>query len=647
MDIDRNTFKGNLLPILERVADSPFVSIDCEMSGVVTKAKGVERQPLQQTLQQRYAEVKEAAEKYTILQIGLTCVTVRESDEVDESGRYIQRDPQYILHPYNFNLNPLLEEKLDIERIFSFQSGAVDFLMRHGFQMDRPFTHGVPYLSRAEARDAKRVAAELLNKSGLEDLQLGPEHVDALGFVAKTRAEIIEWGRIKFNSDLHVFSRHCASNFKGINPELTRFEQRLVHQLVRAEFPDLISMGKSSKVVIRVKDEVKEKQRVASRLAEADRAIKRQTGFRWIVDALSGRSLANLTMDLVSYDPQTGARNDFNQLVFGYQSRLDRVRDRTRTSQPVLVGHNMFTDLVYFYKTFVGPLPDTVEEFAAKIHEHFPLIVDTKYMATHNCSDINPASSLEEIDDSLIGQKKPFVGWANGHDMSDKTPHEAGYDSYVTARIMILLSAKLEAAGKYIDGNTPNPQTSSSPLQSAPSTPTTECGGSALDPTSANFIPGSHCHRNAHAGTEAPFISFTRSHLQLDPHGERPDSAPAAFVPGNVRLGDPAEVVRSHGVVSRPASSGHQGPGKSPSWFARATPFDNFDRLQLHDTSDPTKLLRPSPVEAHAIRQLQEPKQLQGWMPPLESDFWRVYGNKLRVFGTVEKELNLAPEGSA
>ena len=30
----------------------------------------------------------------------------------------------YILRPYNFYLNPVVEEKLDVERIFSYQSGG-------------------------------------------------------------------------------------------------------------------------------------------------------------------------------------------------------------------------------------------------------------------------------------------------------------------------------------------------------------------------------------------------------------------------------------------------------------------------------------------------------------------------------------------
>jgi poly(A)-specific ribonuclease len=39
------------------------------------------------------------------------------------------------------------------------------------------------------------------------------------------------------------------------------------------------------------------------------------------------------------------------------RDRYDRAIERLKTKQPVLVGHNMFTDIVYFYRTFVGELP--------------------------------------------------------------------------------------------------------------------------------------------------------------------------------------------------------------------------------------------------------------------------------------------------
>ena len=125
--------------MLRALAKAHFVAVDFELSGIqskaIHKAKGSDKhQGGKQTIQQRYEEAKEAAEKYQILQVGLTIVIEDAEtgwcsssetlgqfnfDELTEnSGKYIAR-------PYNFFLNPILEERLDMERIFSFQSGGM------------------------------------------------------------------------------------------------------------------------------------------------------------------------------------------------------------------------------------------------------------------------------------------------------------------------------------------------------------------------------------------------------------------------------------------------------------------------------------------------------------------------------------------
>lgn len=79
MEINRQTFHWQLPVVLQAVADAHFVAIDLELSGIHSKtsyrSKAVPNSGSRQTLQQRYEEIKEAAEKYQILQIGLTCVS--------------------------------------------------------------------------------------------------------------------------------------------------------------------------------------------------------------------------------------------------------------------------------------------------------------------------------------------------------------------------------------------------------------------------------------------------------------------------------------------------------------------------------------------------------------------------------------------
>ena len=86
MEVERSSFHGLLPAILKVLSRAHFISFDLELSGIHDHRLGprsTKKSELgAQTLQERYIEVKEAAEKYQILQVGLTCV-----EEDSESGK--------------------------------------------------------------------------------------------------------------------------------------------------------------------------------------------------------------------------------------------------------------------------------------------------------------------------------------------------------------------------------------------------------------------------------------------------------------------------------------------------------------------------------------------------------------------------------
>lgn len=70
MDVTAQTFPYHLPRILDDLATCCFVSMDFEFSGIATTSSNPTRKP--QSLQARYKEVKNSADKYQILQVGLT-----------------------------------------------------------------------------------------------------------------------------------------------------------------------------------------------------------------------------------------------------------------------------------------------------------------------------------------------------------------------------------------------------------------------------------------------------------------------------------------------------------------------------------------------------------------------------------------------
>lgn len=79
MEVKGENFHYHLPRLLSSIAHSHFVSLDLEFSGISTRLSKsgpahTNDRGGKQPLQARYEEAKEAAEKYQILQIGLTCV---------------------------------------------------------------------------------------------------------------------------------------------------------------------------------------------------------------------------------------------------------------------------------------------------------------------------------------------------------------------------------------------------------------------------------------------------------------------------------------------------------------------------------------------------------------------------------------------
>lgn len=70
MNIPSRQFSNELVKIIQHIADSHFVALDLEFSGISSRRSHVGKS--RSSLQQVYEEVKEAAKQYQVLQVGLT-----------------------------------------------------------------------------------------------------------------------------------------------------------------------------------------------------------------------------------------------------------------------------------------------------------------------------------------------------------------------------------------------------------------------------------------------------------------------------------------------------------------------------------------------------------------------------------------------
>jgi poly(A)-specific ribonuclease len=617
MEVDASSFPHHLLGLFIHISEADFVSFDLELSGIPSRLPKKQPRPNggRFTLEERYAETKEGADRYQILQVGITC------------ARFDYIANKYVLRPYNINISPLLDERVDLEREISLQSGAITFLLGCGFDMAKPFTNGVQYLSRQEAEQIKQATADRLdNKNPPADMQLKDTDVDSLDFMRRVREAITQWKAT--TSESLAITTHTGMKEQAAVSVISRFEKRLVHQLVRAEFPELVSIGRSECVRIVDFDPVREadnNRRIKNRVKEQ---IARQTGFRWIFEALTSG-------DVESADPLYALRNNGGVVMAGdshdVRDRYERSIERLKKRKPVLVGHNMFTDIVYLYRTFVGELPDTLQGFRDVIHKEFPKIIDTKYLATHAEGDLNASPTLQEIAEGLSDQPLPAIVTHPDHSKYEEMEafHEAGYDSLLTATTMIRLAAKLG-----VQREKDNPGSIATPKN-----PIELSSGDVQD-----FMRDGR--EKVHKSVPLPPVDSVNGEAHVSGRQKRKQKKKAKSKETSERrfqtknmFDNLRELDLSPEDTAEPSS-----PGSEP-----AMDFDEAEATNVWE--------EPPAAEAGSWENDIFVQDRSGWVPIEQSErhamemipkldndsvFWKEFGNTLRVFGTQETVLKIA-----
>jgi poly(A)-specific ribonuclease len=159
--------------------------------------------------------------------------------------------------------------------------------------------------------------------------------------------------------------------------------------------------------------------------------VCKQIGLRWIFEALSGGDLSGLDPKYLSIDQSEADVGDPALKLKAIKLELRTVIEALRIKRPIIIGHNLFMDLGFLYSTFVGNLPQDVHHFQAEIHEKFPLVFDTKYIATEGI-DSNARQGLKDLLEPFKEVHEPLLLLHESHTSygtSFSKAHEAGFDS--------------------------------------------------------------------------------------------------------------------------------------------------------------------------------------------------------------------------
>jgi poly(A)-specific ribonuclease len=273
---------------------------------------------------------------------------------------------------------------------------------------------------------------------------------------------------------------------------------------------------------------------------------------------------------------------------------------------------------------------DTLDGFQNAIHDLFPKIIDTKYLATFAEGDLNASPTLQDIAQELSNQPLPSIITHVDHPKYQNIEafHEAGYDSLLTATIMIKLAAKLGVErGEKILPPLLNALSngSSSAIQMPPNKDVPDFIKDGrekvqkpvpLPPVEAPQSKKSKKQRkkNKQAAKKAEKQRFQTKNVfdALSEMSLNPDGAASSTDEDDEPA--PAEENGSHGIWGKQDSEADR------SWENQVTMEDAASRTPLEQVE-------------------RRPMEL---IPHFDSKFWSEFGNTLRVFGTEEAVWKIA-----
>lgn len=392
MELTRRNFKECLDTVYEAIEEADFLAIDGEFSGISDGPNVSALTNGLDTPEERYTKLKKHSMDFLLFQFGLC------------TFKYDQSQSKYLTKPFNFYIFPKPFNRSSPDIKFICQSSSIDFLASQGFDFNKVFCHGIPYLNQEEEVQLREQTEERRNQhngvgtpsfispSAKSSAHVPEEHKDFINRVVEKVEALIR------NSDKSLVLEPC-----------TGFQRKLIYQTLNWKFPKglhietLETEKKERYIQVSKVDEEERKRREQQKLEKEQEELNDAVGFSRVIHAIS-------------------------------------------KSAKLVVGHNMLLDVMHTIHQFYCPLPEDLQDFKEVTMCVFPRLLDTKLMAsTQPFKELITNTSLAELEKQLKETpfKCPQVETAEGfpsYDTAQEQLHEAGYDAYITGLCFISMT---------------------------------------------------------------------------------------------------------------------------------------------------------------------------------------------------------------
>ncbi|XP_010731915.2 poly(A)-specific ribonuclease PARN isoform X2 [Larimichthys crocea] len=394
MEVTRRNFKECLNTVYTAIEEADFLAIDGEFSGISDGPNVSALTNGLDTPEERYTKLKKHSMDFLLFQFGLC------------TFKYDHTKSKYIIKPFNFYIFPKPFNRTSPDIKFICQSSSIDFLASQGFDFNKVFCNGIPYLNQDEEAQLREQTEERRN-----------QHANGVGTPSyispsssKGPAHVPDEHKDFINRVIEKVEALFTNSEKTLDLEpCTGFQRKLIYQTLNWKFPkglhvETIETEKKERYIqVSKVDDEERKRREQQKLEREQEELNDAVGFSRVIHAIS-------------------------------------------KSSKLVVGHNMLLDVMHTIHQFYCPLPEDLQDFKEVTMCVFPRLLDTKLMAsTQPFKELITNTSLAELEKQLKETpfKSPQVETAEGfhsYDTAQEQLHEAGYDAYITGLCFISMA---------------------------------------------------------------------------------------------------------------------------------------------------------------------------------------------------------------
>lgn len=365
---------------------------------------------------------------------------------------------EWTVRRYNFYMFPGAPSNFNSTdtREVVMNPSAVSFLNSHNMSFDRWTKQGIPFAteSQAEAILQKYVHKQqqaIAAAAAAAEHQPTVQEMSSSGKVTLKRRDDIEFfsramGSLRdwLDTPASVNGQDATSSVPGgtsfLLPSCNAFLRRAFYESIEQQYPSLIcESGAPTHVgqirVLRLNQAEKKAREALMRRQGWEDIIVNKIGMWRIFSALTavcrGEELPRESVTFAdSYDAV-----DWNWQAYNKAPSLRKVP---------LVVHNGFMDILFLLTHFHSKeLPENYVDTKALIRRHFPVVYDTKIVATECATpwnnDVTTLSSLyQKVVKGSLERTITVVSDTTSNDPAHQDQeHEAAYDAYMTGGIFI------------------------------------------------------------------------------------------------------------------------------------------------------------------------------------------------------------------